>query len=86
MLNTWNTDRAEPRVEVLKPEQAQLIWSDYKAYFAALEEKVAGQSPRLQVPLLRSDRRARRDDDTRRARGKTAPNLTRPRLLNQSLC
>jgi S1-C subfamily serine protease len=41
-LKVWNSDRPDPKVKNLDPELLQQIWSDFKEYFEALEEEVAG--------------------------------------------
>jgi hypothetical protein len=42
MLRIWNSDKPQPRAELLKPELILRIWSDFREYFEALEEAVAG--------------------------------------------
>lgn len=41
-LRLWNSDKPQPRSESLKPELVRRIWSDFRLYFEAFEEKVSG--------------------------------------------
>ncbi len=40
-LKVWHTDKAEAKIEMLKPDLVGRIWRDFKPYFASLQEKVA---------------------------------------------